>query len=481
VTVTCVPEVNPVITGGNRMIPQKRTPAHALPKASRPYMPAHGLRKSIKGLFPWTLVRLRLEKLHSYWAGAVFGVLLSCAGAVAAEPVARVYYHAVLKGRFAIAGTWVRTLPPGDTCLTAGVPLYRGILPLGPHGITLDVIPTDELAPYGVPRLDMPYTHLDNASSVSLAEDADLGTFGINQSGGSGSIIYHADGSGQFEFSGWKNALGERESGLVRWICRPECQGNGSSCQGDICKECRDGSCLNKTDPEQSFDPMAANLNPVSPPEEVPVFSEYKCGDGATVPVELHLAISARCDGGRWSAVLTEAIQDYYMVARLLSPEQEVTGPPPGNTTQQNYKDQFLDLCWKTCDKQTGTSSARWGLLEATEAHERVHVAALLEILRKDIREIERSVKSLSVPTGPGKSQAQAVREILALPDFKKVLKSAQEMVRNDYLERNTKDHSGDAPDNASKAVREAMRAAICRYAQQNGWPPCPVCPEKMP
>jgi hypothetical protein len=117
-----------------------------------------------------------------------------------------------------------------------------------------------------------------------------------------------------------------------------------------------------------------------------------------------------------------------------------------------------------------------WYMLKAVQDHEDVHLSHFLPQLKLAAPGIETIIDGLSVPTASGKTQAQAIAEIKALPAYAAALTSGRTVWFNILTPVVIPDHSGPT-DVAEHKVVDPMIAAICAAAKANGWGACAACP----
>jgi hypothetical protein len=235
----------------------------------------------------------------------------------------------------------------------------------------------------------------------------------------------------------------------------------------DVCDQCQGGSATHKTDPAAAFPANTATLNgPVAPTPPLGA-----CTWGLTWEETITVDISARCNGGQWTAVLTTLTGNYSQQTRLLPAEVEVTGPT-GNTTQANFCAQVTEL------KRLGACPGAWYMLAAVVAHENVHLTHFQPGLANAAPAIETAIEGLSVPTAPGKTQAQAIAEIKALPGYAAAVAAARAtwFAADDPLLAHDHD-AGGLTETAEHGVVDPMIATICTHARAQGWGACAACP----
>jgi hypothetical protein len=262
--------------------------------------------------------------------------------------------------------------------------------------------------------------------------------------------------------------------------CKKEvCQGGAVTSQNDDteqptdeCKECKNGAEANRTTAAAAFAANSATINRVA--ASASAVAALGSAYGLTWEETVDITISARCDGGKWTAEMTALRGNYSLQARLLAGQQEVTGPA-GNTTQANFCQQVTEL---NCLGESPCGGHNWYMLAAVRAHEEVHATRFQPGLAAAAPGIETSVEGLSVPTAPGKTQAQAVAEIRALAGFAAAVSAARTawVAQDDVLLAG--DHAAGGPtQQAERAVVNPMIATICAHAKANGWGACAVCP----
>lgn len=320
-----------------------------------------------------------------------------------------------------------------------------------------------------------------NAVTEMYSYDHDLGMFvaiGTGTVSADGSVIVSNPGVGVLK-AGWHCGGDPNANGTVADCptCKI-CQGNAcitdpaqdqKTCQNNACKICSGGSCTDKTDPNTPFPANNSTLNG-------PVAASHTLGPttyGLTFPESISTTISARCNGTNWSAVLNGLVGNYSQQVRLLPGQSEVTGPG-GNTIQANFCAQATELkCLGNCG-----NPPTWYMLSAVQAHEDVHLTRFLPGLISAAPTIEASFDALSVPTASGKTQAQAVTEIQALPGWQAALTAGQTTWLNKVLALVAHDHDPGGPtDQAEHAVVDPMIARICEAARANQWGNCSACP----
>jgi glycosyltransferase involved in cell wall biosynthesis len=219
-------------------------------------------------------------------------------------------------------------------------------------------------------------------------------------------------------------------------------------------------------------DPANVNAVPGAPPSRPLDPNTY----GMTNPEYIEAKICAYQAGGEWLPVLRIVTGHYSLQARLLPPrQQEVTGPPPGNSDQHNFCPQVTEL------KALGYAAARarWYMLEAVVAHENVHATRLTPALRDHgvLDALKAAVERLRV-SDTGQGETAAVAQIMALPGWAAAVASAYENWKAQYLVLIDHDHDPGGPtDQAEHAVVDPMIANICAYAKANAWGPCAECP----
>ncbi|HYK03235.1 MAG TPA: hypothetical protein VE974_15865 [Thermoanaerobaculia bacterium] len=255
--------------------------------------------------------------------------------------------------------------------------------------------------------------------------------------------------------------------------CVADAAQNGNNCENNECKQCQNGNCVNRTSTAAAFAAAGAALGAQVAPS-IPVGADW----GLAYPEQVNITIDARCDNGVWRAILTGLTGDYSIQAQLVAGVQEVTGPPPGNTTQANYCQQMSDLHGQA------PPGAQWYMLAAVVAHEQYHVTHFQPALVLAAPQIEPVVEALTVPIAPGKTRAQAITEIQALPGFAAARTQAQQFWLNHVLTLAAGDHGnpfGTGPAyQAELPIVQPMIAAICAYsrAPAQNWPACPpACP----
>jgi hypothetical protein len=203
-------------------------------------------------------------------------------------------------------------------------------------------------------------------------------------------------------------------------------------------------------------------------PEEV----NGHCTYGLTTAESVSLDISARCDGGKWIGVLTSLKGNYSQQAELLAGQVEVTGPAfPGNTTELNFCAQAREL---TALGVCGTAG-HFYMVAAIVAHEEVHAAHLQPSLAAAAPVADAAISSLSVPSAPGKTQAQAIDEIKALPGYQSAVDLAKSTWFAQFGLALAPDHNGPT-DAAEHAIVDPMVATICAYAKAHNWGACSAC-----
>jgi hypothetical protein len=267
----------------------------------------------------------------------------------------------------------------------------------------------------------------------------------------------------------------------------PDCSklGEGATCENDQCKECRKGKCV-----PIAAQPLAKSKITLGKKIK-PIRSESQ---GAWAPTtnywgyawveRVNPTITARCDKGVWRVVVTGIKGDYSVLTRLLPGVTEVTGPK-GNTTKGNYCNQVTDL--NALSMQKGS----WFMLRAIEKHEAVHVRWMQPSLAALATEIEALFAKLTVPITPGKTRAQAIAELQALPAYQAARQKAYERWRTTYLGMIGKDHgnldaaghhdgTGPAYVTAERGVVNPMIKSICDHARTAKWPSCPLCPKPL-
>jgi len=307
--------------------------------------------------------------------------------------------------------------------------------------------------------------------------DHDIGSFvaiGTGVVSADGQIIRSSAGVGVLK-AGWHCGGNPVTSGAVA-NC-PTCQiCNGTQClpddtqaPPDVCDQCQGGATVHRTSIDVPFPAINSAVAQVPPTKALDA-----CDWGMTWPESISFDISARCDGGNWRAVLTSLTGDYSQQARLLPGFSEVTGPN-GNTTQANYCAQASDLqaLGKSCNSS-------WYMLSAVQAHEDVHLAHFQPALVLVASILEAWVESLTVPTAPGKTEAQAIAEIKALPGYAAIAQNAYLTWKASVISALADDHlSGGATDVAERNVIRTMVNSICSYAKAQGWSSasCSACP----
>jgi hypothetical protein len=219
--------------------------------------------------------------------------------------------------------------------------------------------------------------------------------------------------------------------------------------------------------PPVPFPPGNSKINgPVAPSQAL-----TPCMYGLTFPEAMNVTVDARCDGKQWFAVLTGLVGDFSEQVRLLPGQQEVTGPS-GNTNQGNFCAQVIEL------NDLGHCPGVWYMRAAVQAHEDVHLTRFLPALVAQAGTIEGTFTSLSVLDAPGKTSAQAAKEIQALPAFATAVSNAVQTWLTEILKRVAGDHNAGGPcDQAEHRVVDPMVKAICGHAKKNKWGSCPpVC-----
>lgn len=207
-----------------------------------------------------------------------------------------------------------------------------------------------------------------------------------------------------------------------------------------------------------------------------------ECENGLTRTENVEIGITAYKCQGNWHAILNSLKGNYSLQAQLQTRppgQQEVTGPPPGNTTQANFCAQVTRL--KALGKFNNECPGPWYMLAAVQAHEHVHESRLKPALEQAAPAIELLVNALTVPD-TGQSQADAIAQIIASPAFV----TARGLARTEWSAKYVTliEHDDDRGDPtpgpteiAEHGVVDPMIKAICDYAAAHVWGACPSCP----
>ncbi|WP_221392464.1 S1 family peptidase [Dyadobacter sp. NIV53] len=200
---------------------------------------------------------------------------------------------------------------------------------------------------------------------------------------------------------------------------------------------------------------------------------------GLTFPENVVVTICAYRVAGNWQAALLTVRGNYSLQSRLLAGVAEVTGPPPGNTTEGNYCAQITEL-----DSLFGT---HWYMLSAVTAHEQVHANHFLPALNDAtvLGVLRTAIEGLTVPHVAGMNQAGAIAAITGSAAFATALVNAQANWLTRILLLAANDHgpggvfSRTSPTSVAElAVVNPMIARICAHRTANGWAACPpLCP----
>lgn len=255
----------------------------------------------------------------------------------------------------------------------------------------------------------------------------------------------------------------------------PDCSklGEGATCENDQCKECRKGKCVSI-----AAQPLAKSKAVIGKKiKPIRSASKKKWANpsdpwGLAYVERINPTISARCEKGVWRVIVTGISGDYSILARLVKGVKEVTGPK-GNTTNANFCAQVEDL--------QALGGSRWYMVKAVEAHEAVHAKHMLPALVASAKQIEALFTKLEVPITPGKTRAQAIAELKALPAYKAAQEQAYNLWLQKYLAAAGPDHGTADNGPAYKAeypVVNPMIKKICDHARTSKWPACAYCPK---
>lgn len=246
--------------------------------------------------------------------------------------------------------------------------------------------------------------------------------------------------------------------------CVADATKNGQTCDKDECKECQNGKCIKRTSPATAFNANTVNLTKVAATQPFGDKTVY----GLTWEESISVKIDARCDNGKWTAVLTGLTGNYSQQVRLLPGGQnEVAG-----TDAKNFCDQARAL------DSLGNNAGKWYMLSAVQAHENVHLTRFIPGLIKAAPLIEPLFEALSVPTAKNKTKAQAIAQIRALPAFAAAMKAGRNLWFATDSVLLAKDHDAGGPtDQAERAIVDPVIKRICQTAKTNRWAACPVCP----
>ena len=185
---------------------------------------------------------------------------------------------------------------------------------------------------------------------------------------------------------------------------------------------------------------------------------------GFVIPVRVDVDITACLDGPDWKVIVTSITGNYSKRVRLVPGVDQVTGPN-GNTSNTNFCNQIIDL------KTLGEEGIGWYMIEAVEAHERVHEVKFDPALNSVKAVIEAEFEKLSVPNF-NQSQRAAIATIKSSPGFTAAKNKALLLWNGEFQILVSDDHlPGGATDNAELGVVTPMINRICTHAKNNSWP----------
>ncbi|MCJ8273428.1 MAG: hypothetical protein MJK04_29005, partial [Psychrosphaera sp.] len=169
-----------------------------------------------------------------------------------------------------------------------------------------------------------------------------------------------------------------------------------------------------------------------------------------------------------WKSRITQASSNYWMWWRLLPPRPTINKPnavleaTAAQATKANCTKMMTDL------KSLGAHDVDWYVLDAVEAHEKVHEKEWEGMLDAAMPAITSKIEALSVPHVCGMTAAQAKAKIKALAEYVDILEEDKFTVANNFL--NNKDYPSPATNAAEFSETNPVITSIIEKAAAD-WP----------